>query len=432
MTRILFTTNPMPSHLRPTAPVVRELTRAGRDVAWYTAPAFRDLVEGTGARFVPSRVERDVDAALRSGATRRGLSRLNQVVFETFLAPVPAYMADLGPHVDAIDPDVIVTDPSFRAGWFLAEARDVPRVALSIGPLNLSGADVAPFGMGLHPASSPLGRLRNRVLHWTVHHVTSRGLHREAERIRARAGLEPLDGFFIDWASLVADRYLQATIPELEYPRRDLQPSVQFVGAILEERLDDWTPPSWWPDLDAARESERAVVFVTQGMIATDPASLLLPAITALADEPVLVVVSTSGRDPDEVLPLDRRPANLRMTEFVPYVDVLARTDLVVSNGGYGGVQTALAHGVPLVVSGTTEDKKEITARLAWSGAGLSLATDAPDPADLRAAIRTVLTDPSYRDRARRLRDAYARYDAASGAAAAILEVAALRQRSRP
>ena len=36
----------------------------------------------------------------------------------------------------------------------------------------------------------------------------------------------------------------------------------------------------------------------------------------------------------------------------------------MLTNGGYGGVQYALAHGVPLVVAGDTEDKPEVAARV--------------------------------------------------------------------
>jgi hypothetical protein len=42
----------------------------------------------------------------------------------------------------------------------------------------------------------------------------------------------------------------------------------------------------------------------------------------------------------------------------------------MVTNGGYGGVQQALANGVPLVVAGDSEDKPEVAARVRWSGTG--------------------------------------------------------------
>lgn len=318
---------------------------------------------------------------------------------------------------------MVVADHSFRAGLFLAERRGIPRVALSVGPLNLSGVDVAPFGTGRPPATGAPGRLRNRLHHRWVRHVRSRSTQRAAHHARAALGLAPLPGFFIDWASLVADAYLEATVPEFEYPRRDLRPNVRFIGALLEAGIDDWEPPRWWPDLHRARAEGTPVVFVTQGSIATDPSRLLVPAIEALAGERVLVVATTSGRDPASVLP-GPAPANVRLAPFIPYVRALALSDLVMSNGGYGGIQTALAAGVPLVVAGTTEDKRETTARLAWSGAGLSLGTDAPGAAALGDAVDAVLTDQSYRRHARRLQAAHSRHPAVELAAAAIVEVA--------
>lgn len=109
----------------------------------------------------------------------------------------------------------------------------------------------------------------------------------------------------------------------------------------------------------------------------------------------VLVVVSTGGRDlPDRAL-----PAHVRVAPYLPYDQLLPRTDVLVTNGGYGGVHYAMEHGVPLVTAGRTEDKIEVTARVAWSGVGIDLRTDTPTPRQVRDAVRTVLADPRYRER---------------------------------
>ena len=63
----------------------------------------------------------------------------------------------------------------------------------------------------------------------------------------------------------------------------------------------------------------------------------------------------------------------------------------MVTNGGYGAVQRALSMGVPLVVAGNTEDKPEVAARVAWTGAGVNLRTGTPTPSAVRAAVREVL-----------------------------------------
>ena len=60
----------------------------------------------------------------------------------------------------------------------------------------------------------------------------------------------------------------------------------------------------------------------------------------------------------------------------------------------------ALAHGVPLVVAGDSEDKPEVAARVHWSGVGVDLRTGRPSPARVAEAVRRVLARPAYAARA--------------------------------
>ena len=139
--------------------------------------------------------------------------------------------------------------------------------------------------------------------------------------------------------------------------------------------------PAWWADLDG-----RTVVHVTQGTQNIDPADLIRPALEALADRDVLVVVATGvpGRD---ALPF-AVPANVRVAGFLPYAALLPRVDVMVTNGGWGGTLAALSHGIPLVIAGGDLDKPEIAARVAWSGAGVNLKTGTPTAAQVAAGVR--------------------------------------------
>jgi UDP:flavonoid glycosyltransferase YjiC (YdhE family) len=427
VTRVLVATTPMISHVRPVIPVMRELTAAGCEVLWYTGKEFAPLAAGVD--FAPSTVEWSQDSSIRRKLGPGGPSTLATLVLEMLLRPIPAFVADLVGVFDRFGPDVVVSDSTFRAALFEAERRDIPRIALSVAPLNLSSADTAPFGTGLPPPSSLPGRLRNHWRYWWLHHVTGRVLQEEAQRIRANLGLPELGGYFIDWVARICDRYLVATIPEFEYPRSDLPPSVRYVG-LLEDRAEEgWDQPPWWPDLHAARDRGRPVIFLTQGTVTTDPAHLLLPAASALANDDCLVIASTSGRQPDDLIPASSRPANLRLAPFVPYTAILPHADLMITNGGCNGVQLALSAGVPLVVAGNTEDKHEVGMRVRHAGCGVSLATSQPGQDRLAAAAHEVLTGPAYRDNARRLKAAYARYPGAPMAAACVQEVAGARSR---
>ena len=82
----------------------------------------------------------------------------------------------------------------------------------------------------------------------------------------------------------------------------------------------------------------------------------------------------------------------------------------MVTNGGFGGVHYALAHDVPLVVAGDTEDKSEIAARVGWAGAGINLRTGTPTPEHIRDAVLTVLGQgPTARGQRRSERTSAAR-----------------------
>ena len=156
---------------------------------------------------------------------------------------------------------------------------------------------------------------------------------------------------------------------------------------------------------------------------------LFAPAIEGLAKEDVLVVLATGGRPRDELV-LTSVPANVRIASMLPYAELLPRTSVMVTNGGYGGVQIALSHGVPLVVAGTTEDKPEVAARVAWSGSGINLRTSTPTAAAVRNAVREVLAKPGYRLNAQRLSHEYSRYDVVERGTASIEKLIGSRTKS--
>ncbi|OSM53526.1 N-glycosyltransferase, partial [Aeromonas salmonicida subsp. salmonicida] len=166
------------------------------------------------------------------------------------------------------------------------------------------------------------------------------------------------------------------------------------------------TPPPWWERLDG-----RPLVIVSQGTLANvDLGQLLIPAMQGLVGDEVQLLLTTGGRDPALLGP--SIPANVIVTDHVPFELGLPRAAVLVTNGGYGSVQAALAYGVPLVVAGTGEDKAEVATRVAWSGVGINLHSNEPTAEAVAAAVRKVVHEPRYRARARLLADEMGRLDA--------------------
>jgi MGT family glycosyltransferase len=423
MNRVLIATMPAAGHVGPLLPLARELVRRGHVVAWYTGSEYREKVEAAGAVFyphvhAPQRDMTQMDAEFPERAALKGTAKFKFDIREVFIAAVPGQVADIEALLDEVRPDVIVAEPGMAAAAKVIEQRHgVPWATCGISAFAMRSVDTAPFGLGLRPAGSPVGRARNRALHALINRTLYRAIDRDYHAMRARLGLEPTPGGAFE-VTLSPHLYVQPTVPSFEYPRRDLAPQVHFVGPLLPAAPAEFTPPAWWDEMQRDR---RPVVLVTQGTIATDPQELLIPALAGLRDEDVQVIAVTGGPDPAD---LPAPPANARIERYVPFAALMPHVSVVVTNGGYGGLHYALAHGVPVVVAGASEEKPELVTRVNWSGAGIGMRTQRPSPGRVRNAVRRVLAEPSYAARARQLQAEMSYYDGPARAADLLEELA--------
>jgi UDP:flavonoid glycosyltransferase YjiC (YdhE family) len=239
---------------------------------------------------------------------------------------------------------------------------------------------------------------------WALARAASRGLQRAYLEERDRAGLPYNDRAF-DQAWYSHSLVCASGVPELEYHRSDLATHVVFVGELTPPAADA-APPAWWPAIAA---SDVPIVHVTQGTLNVDPHDLIEPTFAALGRQQVVLVASTGRADAPE-LPFPA-PPNARVAGLIPYGALLPRLDVMITNGGWGGVLAALARGIPLVVAGGDVDKPEIAARVAWAGAGVNLRTGRPRPRAILDAWRRVSSDASYRANAQRLAESLAAHD---------------------
>ncbi len=415
MARILMASITVPGHTNPGLPLARELVKRGHDVRWYNSPRFRDKIEATGARFEPLRDGIDFDWTKMDEMypERRKLKGLALLKWELQLAVgwTVGYVTDLLSILKEQPADVIFTDGGLLAGPTLAELTGLPCAVYTAFPLLISGPDATPVGLGFQPSSTFFGRARNRFLNWLMFRVVMRSVNVRTNEMRASLGLPPMNETFFDAVVQRADLAMQGTTRAFEYPRNDLPEHLHFIGPILPQPSSDFTPPEWWDDL----QSGRPVVHVTQGTLETDAADLLGPTLEGLADEDVLVVATTGGKPVDGLA--NGLPANVRLERFIPHGHLLPHVDVMITNGGYGGTQYALAHGIPLVGAGTTQDKPEVCARIAWFGAGIDLKTKSPKPAQIKDAVKAILKEPSYKQNAQEIQRDYANHDAPSLAA---------------
>lgn len=380
--RVLVSSMPFAGHVGAMAGVSAELVRRGYEVIAHTGAKYRHRFEG--ATWLPWQQAPDFDdaelgQAFPSVGDGKGF-RSNFANVRDVLVGTGAAQAH---DVLTADFDLVVTDHLAFGAAMAAEIRGKPWVTVAVTPLVVS---------------RPLARAVSAVIAGPMFN-----------RMRAQAGLPPERGAFEAFYS--DELVLAQGVAALETVAPPSQ--VRFVGRLITptNRTD---VPEWWPELDG-----RTVVHVTQGTLETGPDDLLKPAMRALAGLDALVVCTTGGAP---VETLGALPDNVRAAEFIPHDLLLARTDVMVTNGGWGGVLAALESGVPMVVVPGSLDKPQVAQRVVRAGAGIVRRT----PKNLRAAVDQVLATPHHRERARTLGQAIR---AAGGAAKAVDLVEELMRR---
>jgi len=430
MARYLFASIPLTGHVNPGLPIARELVARGHDVRWYSTARFRAAIEGIGARWVPFRHALPIDEErfdMWPDRPAEGLAQLRYDVKNLFVEFVRGALRDLQDELRREPADVIVGDNTCAVVEAVHRKLGIPWALYGCSVLTLTSRDTAPIGLALPPSSTPLGRLRNKALDWLVNRVIFREAHRHNDRLRRDVGLPAMQRTIFDFGK-DADLYLQGSVPSFEYPRTDMPANVHFIGAPIPQPPAGWVPPSWWGEVEAAREAKKRVVLITQGTVNNDFDQLIRPAIRALGErenggQDILAIVTTGSRNPEDI-GIETLPDNVRVARFIPYARLMPHVDLLLTNGGYGSIQIALAHGVPVVAIGKTEEKPEIANRVEWSGVGVGLKVLIPTETQIRNAVSHVLTTPTFAARAEAMRYELAGLDAAKNGADLLEELA--------
>jgi UDP:flavonoid glycosyltransferase YjiC (YdhE family) len=224
----------------------------------------------------------------------------------------------------------------------------------------------------------------------------------ELNETRARVGLAPLDHVHGGTSRKLA---LVATLPQLEYPRRVSEPWLRVTGPLLwEQPFGEVEPPP----------GDEPLVLVAPSTSQDPEHRLLRATLEGLAGEPVRVLATTNRRPPER--PIDV-PANARLVDWVSYARTMPRCAAVVCHAGHGTVVRALACGTPVVACPHAGDMAENAARLRWAGLGVSLPRRFHTPRGVRLAVRRLLADPGYAQRAGEVRAWCATHDGAAAAA---------------
>jgi UDP:flavonoid glycosyltransferase YjiC (YdhE family) len=387
-----------PGHAFPAIALARELRRRGHEVLVETWEEWREPVEAEGLAFTGAQEYTvfpppgpDTPDGQTAAAAARALARL----------------------MGEFEPDLVVSDILTLAPTLAAEVAGVAHATLipHVYPVQEPGMPL--YSLGMRPPRTPLGRAGWRA----TAPLLGMGLRQgrdELNETRARLDLGPIERFHGGISELLA---LVATFPQLEYPR-EWPGHVRVTGPLFFELPGEAVE---LPDGD------RPLVVIAPSTSQDPECEVLRVALEGLADEPVRVLATTNRHRPERPIEV---PANAELVNWVLYSQVMPAADVVICHGGHGTVARSLAAGTPLLVCPFVGDMAENAARVAWSGAGLSVPRRLLSPRAVRLAVRRLLGEERFHERAGEIRTWSEAHDAPA-AAANLVEEAARNATSR-
>jgi polyene glycosyltransferase len=207
----------------------------------------------------------------------------------------------------------------------------------------------------------------------------------------------------------------------LEYPRR-LPPLMHMVGPMLEE------PPPVPGELRDWLEAGPPVVYANLGTVVR-PEPDVLARIAAGLTAPEFRALWVVRPELRPSLPASL-PPGIRVETWVPSQQAVLAHPAVrafVSHCGINSVHESLAGGTPLVGIPFLADQRDMAARVVDAGVGLHLEKGRFSAASLRAGIRRVLQEPSFRERIPPIQESFVRAGGVRRAADLIEHTAGLR-----
>jgi UDP:flavonoid glycosyltransferase YjiC (YdhE family) len=295
-------------------------------------------------------------------------------------------------------------------GRYLADATGARLVTVCAGPgvLRLDDGSFPPPFVDRSPSRASKARALNVLGFagmWLAAAPRIRVTNRHARRsgVPVRRSLAALSSPHVQLCSLVPELNF-GVVPPAGSPLR-------YVGPLVDDRRP--VVPFPWERLD-----DRPLVYASLGTVQDRAEGIFEVIAEACAPLPVQLVVTLG----DE-LGSRPRPAlagNPIVVANAPQLDLLARAALCITHCGMNTTMEAAAAGVPLVGIPIIYDQPAVAARIRHAGLGRTIAYRHLDVAGLRAAVRAVLADPGYEERAEAVAASCRRHGGPAAAADAV------------
>ena len=345
-------------HVNPTIGLVKELVARGDEVVYVSTDEFKEKLEKAGAKYVTfhaDELEQPEDMKeFNMEKVLGAFKRTNDLVME-------AAMSESGTF------DYLVYDEGVNVDKEIIEKFNIKKV------------------IGLSTAFAMNSRIFREVVNNFKIGDTVIKLDEETLNNMEKAFI---GNPYTDLNIVFTSKYYQPDGEEFDDNK------YKFVGPsiINRQEVDEFKIEN--PD-------NKKVVFISLGTIANKNIKFYKDCFEALGSRDDLIVVMSIGKKVD-IKDLGKVPANFRVYNYVPQLEVLEQADLFITHGGMNSSSEGLYNGLPLVVVPQMGDQFVVAKRVEEFGAGIELRENV-EPSNISQAVNEILSNNSYKENAEKI-----------------------------
>ena len=360
-------------HINPTLSLTTELINAGHRVTYFTTEAFREVIEPTGAKFVPMNswmAENDKHNEDKEEKKEGPEESVAAVVPFLFLNEAGAYIDDILRVLKEDRPDAILHDFAGIAGTMAADILDIPNVMLYTSYPSNGSYSVAASFEGI-PGDHPLRIAADQI----------------AEGYVAKYGCRKMTvkEIFDGQGDLNLVMMQKRLVPNHE----TFDDSFVFTGVQIGKRstFGTWKAP----------DNGKPLLYSSLGTAFNNWPEYYPILFDAVRDLDINVFAALGAIDPDSLTDV---PANVELGKMVPQLDILSQASVFITHAGMGGTGESIYYGVPMIAI-PQMDEQAITAReIERNGLGFAFLDKKEITSEkLKEKIQILLNDPSYKEK---------------------------------
>jgi len=403
----------LPGHLNPMTTLARQLQARNHEVVFlYSSGA-------AGLPFVRSPEKDHINEARPEASKKEGQDAL-QFSIRAVLTQTEAILKSLPAVVRANGVDALIIDTVQFYAELGAMQLGVPYVHVSTGVHHdYSGyTPLCMYGWPHETTPAALARNREGVAKWTnLLESLNGGVKAHTESI----------GLKIDWNDLdstVSPLAFITHVPRaFDFESSHWPSNFHHTGPFHNGKGREKVDFPW------ERLTGEPLIYGSMGTILNGQVDVFRTIVAALAKNKNLQLVLSIGDqvDPKQIGPV---PKNAIIAKQVPQLELLKRTTVCITHAGLNTALESLAQGVPQLAIPVTYDQPGVAARIAYHKTGVVTSLDKLTADHLAVLLEEVLTNPTYRENARRLQRAITEANGLSVAADLIEESLGARERS--